>query len=110
MNIAYMYAGRYWANMSDTMIEGKFFEWKEGSTVLITYKVGETIYHSAGAVAAMEWQANTWMVEYGRGCIPSTLGFALSDTVFGTQDFYTVYKTLRIYTIALFQELLQGNF
>ena len=45
------------------------------------------------------------MVEYGRGFIPSTLGFALADTVFSTQDFLTMYYTFRIYTKALWLEM-----
>lgn len=70
---------------------------------------GDTVYHGVGETAGIQWTAPFWAVEYGRGFIPSTLGFALSDTVFSTQDFYVMYRTLRIYTIALIQELLQGN-
>ena len=106
----FTYTGRYWANISDTVIEGKFIQWKEGTTDLTVYKVGETVYHCVGEATAMEWPANLWLVEYGRGFVPSTLGFALSDNVFGTQDFYLLYKTFRVYTIALIQEILQGNF
>lgn len=41
------------------------------------------------------------MVEYGRGFIPSMLGFALSDTIFSTQDFLTLYYTISVYVKAL---------
>lgn len=41
------------------------------------------------------------MVEYGRGVIPTTLGFALSQTVFITQDLITVGKTFAIYGQAM---------
>ena len=57
----------------------------------------------------MHWKAPFWAVEYGRGFIPSTLGFALSDTLYSTQDFYIMYRTFRIYAIALLNEILQGN-
>ncbi|TRY88026.1 hypothetical protein DNTS_026620 [Danionella cerebrum] len=43
------------------------------------------------------WSAGTWMVEYGRGFIPSTLTFALADTIFSTQDFLTLFYTGRVY-------------
>ena len=36
------------------------------------------------------------MLEYGRGLIPSTLPYALSDSIFSTNDFITVLKTFRI--------------
>lgn len=65
---------------------------------------GSTVFHSWGEVTGVEWSAGTWMVEYGRGFIPSTLGFALSDTIFGALDFYNVYKLIRIYIIALLSE------
>uniref|UniRef100_A0A8C5VYX2 Sigma non-opioid intracellular receptor 1 n=1 Tax=Microcebus murinus TaxID=30608 RepID=A0A8C5VYX2_MICMU len=52
----------------------------------------ETVVHGPG-----EWGPNTWMVEYGRGVIPSTLAFALADTVFSTQDFLTLFYTLCSY-------------
>ena len=76
----------------------------------MVYHKGDTVLHAIGEVAAVQWHADTWMVEYGRGFIPSTLGFALSDTVFSTQDFYLLYKIIRTYTVALVQEILQGNF
>lgn len=60
--------------------------------------------HSWGEVGGVEWSPGTWMVEYGRGFIPSTLGFALSDTIFGTLDFYNMYKIIRIYVIAMLSE------
>ena len=65
--------------------------------------------HLVGEATAVQWSGGTWMVEYGRGFVPSTLGFALSDTLFSTQDFYTLYRIVRIYVIAIVQELLQGN-
>uniref|UniRef100_H0W7S7 Sigma non-opioid intracellular receptor 1 n=1 Tax=Cavia porcellus TaxID=10141 RepID=H0W7S7_CAVPO len=66
---------------------------------------GETVVHGPGEATAVEWGPNTWMVEYGRGVIPSTLGFALADTVFSTQDFLTLFYTLRVYARALQLEL-----
>ena len=48
------------------------------------------------------------MVEYARGFIPSTLGFALADTFFSTTDFVTLYYILRVYTKALVMEMGAG--
>ena len=62
------------------------------------------MYHMWGEAAAVQWSAGTWMVEYGRGFIPSTLGFALSDTFFSTQDFLTLFYILKLYSKLLFQE------
>ena len=46
------------------------------------------------------------MVEYGRGFIPSTLGFALADSIFSTTDFIQIFKIARMYARALVQETL----
>ena len=76
---------------------------------VIVYGPGDTVLHEVGETTGMQWDAPFWAVEYGRGFIPSTLGFALSDTLFSTQDFYILYRVIRIYCIALFQEILQAN-
>lgn len=66
---------------------------------------GETVVHGPGEATALEWGPNTWMVEYGRGVIPSTLFFALADTFFSTQDYLTLFYTLRAYARGLRLEL-----
>ena len=68
---------------------------------------GDTVFHAWGEATSVNFKAGTWMVEYGRGFIPSTLGFALADTFFSTQDFVNLYYILRIYTKAL---LLEARF
>ncbi|MCJ8742658.1 hypothetical protein PDJAM_G00084780 [Pangasius djambal] len=100
------HSGRYWAEISDTVISGTFRQWKEGSTKSETYYPGDTIVHSVGEATSVQWTAGTWMVEYGRGFIPSTLSFALADTVFSTQDFVTLFYTCRVYMKCL---LLEAN-
>lgn len=74
-------------------------------TFLYSSSLGDTIVHGPGEATAVQWGAGTWMVEYGRGFIPSTLGFALADTFFSTQDFLTLFYTLRVYARALCLEL-----
>lgn len=98
------HSGRYWAEISDTIISGTFRQWKEGTTKSEIYYPGDTIVHGAGDATSVQWTAGTWMVEYGRGLIPSALGFALSDTVFSTQDFITMFYTLRVYMKGLLLE------
>ncbi|XP_029423850.1 sigma non-opioid intracellular receptor 1 isoform X2 [Nannospalax galili] len=103
--LARQYAGRYWAEISDTIISGTFHQWREGTTKSEVFYPGETVVHGPGEATAVEWGPNTWMVEYGRGVIPSTLAFALADTVFSTQDFLTLFYTLRAYARGLRLEL-----
>ena len=65
---------------------------------------GDTVFHAWGEATAVSWKAETWMVEYGRGFIPSTLGFALADTFFSTTDFLTLLYILNVYAKALLME------
>ncbi|XP_051540792.1 sigma non-opioid intracellular receptor 1-like [Myxocyprinus asiaticus] len=98
------HSGRYWAEISDTIISGTFRQWKEGTTKSETYYPGDTIVHAVGEATSVQWSAGTWMVEYGRGFIPSTLGFALADTVFSTQDFVTLFYIVRVYLKSMLLE------
>lgn len=66
--------------------------------------LGATVLHAWGEVTAVHFKAGTWMVEYGRGFIPSTLGFALADTLFSTQDFMTMFYIIRVYAKAMILE------
>ncbi|KAK6494455.1 sigma non-opioid intracellular receptor 1 [Huso huso] len=100
------HSGRYWAEISDTIISGTFRQWKEGTTKSEVYYPGDTIVHAVGEATSVQWSSGTWMVEYGRGFIPSTLGFALADTVFSTQDFLTLFYTVRVYVKGM---LLEAN-
>lgn len=72
--------------------------------MLVVCVAGDTIVHQAGEATSVQWSAGTWMVEYGRGFIPSMLTFTLADTLFSAQDFVTLFYTLRIYTKGLLLE------
>ena len=60
--------------------------------------------HELGEVTAVNFKANTWMVEYGRGFIPSTLTYALADTFFSTTDFVTLFYILKVYAKSMLME------
>ncbi|XP_013924772.1 PREDICTED: sigma non-opioid intracellular receptor 1 [Thamnophis sirtalis] len=100
------HSGRYWVDIYDTLISGTFWKWREGTTKREIYYPGDTTIHLSGEGTSVQWSAGTWMVEYGRGFIPSTLAFALADTIFSTQDFLTLFYTLQVYAKAL---LLEAN-
>ncbi|XP_067658667.1 sigma non-opioid intracellular receptor 1-like [Haliotis asinina] len=95
------HSGRYWANISDTILTGSFRQWQEGQLKSTVFEPGDIVYHPIGTAASVSWSHGTWMVEYGRGFIPSTLTFALADTFFSTTDFVTLFYILRIYAKAM---------
>lgn len=99
------HSGRYLANITDTILSGTFVQWKEGDLTATTYTLGETIRHDWGEAAAVHWTGGTWMLEYARGLIPTTLPFALTETFFKTHDFLSAYHMIRVYVKSLMQEL-----
>ena len=64
------------------------------------------MFHGSGKVCGVQYSAGTWTVEYGRGFIPSTLGFALADSVFSTMDFVQIFRICKMFTRSLVQETL----
>lgn len=103
------HSGRYWADIWDTLLSGTFRQWPEGNASSSIYAPGTTIFHPRFSATAVEWTPGTYMLEYARGVIPSTLGFALSDTLFGTQDLVLLLRVLRVYAAAVLRELAQGR-
>lgn len=67
------HSGRYWAEIQDTILSGHFRQWPEGGTQFFEFGPGETVYHPAWLATAVQWRHGTWMVEYARGVIPSTM-------------------------------------
>ena len=98
-------------NITDTLISGTMKQWREGGSLDVDHFVkGDTVYHDPGVVTGVQWTAGTVMVEYGRGFIPSSLPFALADSIFSAVDFYNVYKIFKAYGLALLNEIMLGNF
>ena len=50
-----------------------------------------------------------WALEYARGMIPAMMPFGLADTFTSTLDFYTLARTLWIYSKCALRELLHGK-
>ena len=62
------------------------------------------MYHDWGTVTGVHFKAGTWAVEYGRGFMPSTIGFALADTLFSTLDFVELFNLMHMYVKAMLLE------
>ncbi|GJQ13023.1 hypothetical protein GpartN1_g4814.t1 [Galdieria partita] len=101
------HSGRYWIDIYDTLLRGTFYQWSEGTTHYVTYSAGDTIYHPRFSATAVHWKEDTWMLEYARGPIISSLLFALSDSMFSTQDWLTIYKSVQIYGRMVIQSLIR---
>ena len=99
-------AGRFYANITDTLLTGRVRQWPEGSLHVVEYLAGATVTHSYGEASGVEFAAGTWIVETGRGLLPTTLPFALADSLFSTLDWYSVLKLLRVYSKAIVHDMI----
>lgn len=88
------HSGRYFLNISDTLLSGKFLRWKEGEFHSENFTAGDTVYHLPGEASGVHWTAGTYMVEYGRGFLMSSLPTAFADAIFSTHDFLSMFQIL----------------
>jgi hypothetical protein len=91
------HSGRYWADITDTLISGSFTQWLEGEVAPRLHSAGATVPHPPWTVSGVHWTGGTWMLEHARGFIPSTLPFAFSDGVFSSQDLWSLAKSVAVY-------------
>jgi len=73
-------------------------------------KVGEhAVLRNAGRPRASSSTSHTWMLEYGRGFVPSSLPTALSDTLNRRARLWTVARPSGSYGKLTAHELMQGK-
>jgi C-8 sterol isomerase len=69
---------------------------------------GDMAYLRRHQAKGFKLREGTWMLEYGRGAIPTALPFALSDAVVGL-DLPTIAKTFWRYGRLVVKELWRGK-
>ena len=103
------HSGRYLARIEDTILTGKFIQWEEGKVIPNIHYPGKTVIHEKYEATGVAWEGGTWMVERGVGLIPTTLPFALGDTLLSAQDFYACYRMFAVYAKLVTKNLLAGR-
>jgi hypothetical protein len=103
------HSGRYWANITDTLLCGHFLQWNEGTVAPLEHGPGATVPHPKFVATGVAWTANTWMVEHAHGLIPTTMPFAFADGIISAQDFVSLWKALKIYGRYVVWNLVHGR-
>ena len=103
------FSGRYRIEVYDFLLAGEMWTYTEEhfSECTIT-RPGEVAHLRRKQAKGFKLAAGAWMLEYGRGPIPTALPFALSDAVV-SMDFRTIWKTLSVYGRLVVRELRQGK-
>ena len=103
------HTGRFWAEDYFYILEGEQWAYDERSPERQVYKPGDCHILPKGIAQGYRFPDRCFALEYARGFIPTMLPFGLADTVFGTLDWRTLGRTMRIYGASSVKELMQGK-
>ena len=104
------FSGRYLLEIHDFVMTGEMWTYTESrfSERVIT-RPGEAAFLGRGEVKSYRITEESWMLEYGRGPVPTCLPMGLGDAVLRGQDPPTIVKTLWAYGRLTTRSLLGGK-
>ena len=104
------YSSRYALEIRDWVINGEMVTYTEDKpgTAVVT-RPGEGALLKRFMAKGYKITGNTWMLEYGRGFVPSALPTGMSDALISALDFPTIVKTVRLYGGLVVRELMKGK-
>lgn len=73
------------------------------------YTTGMTHHMKKGEAKQYSISSGTFILELAQGWIPTMLPFGLLDTFTSTMDFYSLYRTIYIYTVNTVYNLLRAK-
>ena len=104
------FSGRYQLEIWDAMLYGKMWTtMKDRPFDKDIFTPGDLAYLPQGKVKAWGVSEDGWMLEYGRGWIPTALPVGVGDAVFSAMDPVTLFKTFWIYGKITVAEMLKGK-
>ena len=104
------FSGRYRIGIHDFILSGECWTYTDDNVgKRVITRPGERVYLAPERVKGFRVTEETWMLEYGRGPIPTALPFALADAVFSMLDTETIFRTLWVYGGLVTRNLLRGQ-
>ena len=104
------FSGRYLAEIHDCVLSGEVWTYTKDTLARKTVHVtGESMVLRRSEVKGFRLSDECWVLEYGRGAIPTALPLALGDSVFSSMDLFTVVKTLWAYGRQVTRNLRLGK-
>ncbi len=105
------YSGTYRLDIYDFMIDGEMWVYiGDNPAERTVFKPGEAAYLAPGQAKAYRCPDYGWMLEYGRGFVPSCLPTGLGGGLFVGIDPGIVWDTVKTYGAATIRSLLKGKF
>ena len=104
------FSGRYRIGIHDFVLSGEMWTYTDDDmgTKVVTGP-GERAYLSPERCKGYRLPDGCWMLEYGRGPIPTALPFGLADAALSMIDGETIRKTLWYYGKLVVGNLLKGK-
>lgn len=104
------FSGRYLFDCYDWMLRGEMRTYRDDDSLRAeTYGPGDGAFLPHLRAKGYSITPDSWMLEYGRGFIPSGLPFALAGPLHASPDWPTLGRTLRIYGTQVVGNLLKGK-
>jgi hypothetical protein len=103
------HSGRYLADVYDYVIDGEMWTYLEGETERTIFRPGDGARLPARSAKGYVIKDNSWMLEYGRGCIPAMLPMGVWDNLFSNLDFRSLAWTFWDYGRLTTRELMRGK-
>ena len=97
--------GRHLANITLVLLTGSIKECKEGEIQATHNGPGDAITIDWGTASTLQWNADTWTLEYGRGFIPFSLPFTVADPLFSSFDLIGIFKLFKAFSQAYYFEM-----
>ena len=90
------FTGRYWTTIRDFLISGSLLYYSPGCLKPKRYGAGDNIVLKPDKGHCFYVPSDLCMVEYTRGPIFTMFALPLVDTLFGTLDFRSLWKLIRV--------------
>lgn len=104
------FSGRYRVGIHDFMLSGEMWTYTDDRIdTRVVSRPGDAAYLSPERVKGYRLPEGGWMLEYGRGPIPTVLGFGLADAIFSMVDPKMVWDTVTTYGKLTIKNLLRGK-
>ena len=104
------FSGRYRLDIYDYMLTGEMWTYTEQRfSEKVISRPGDMALLHKGQAKGYRFLEDTWVLEYGRGFVATSLPLGLGDATFSGQDIPTIYKTLRNYGRLVFRSLVHGK-
>lgn len=101
------FSGRYRMEIHDFLLAGEVWTYRQDRCgVREVVRTGDHTVLERGCVNGFKMPESAWMLEYGRGFIPSAFPLILGDVVFSAVDGTTLAETIWTYGKMAFRELL----